>query len=48
MKKLDVSLMLYDGKFGKHLILRGHFLVRINADEETSFTVHESNYPVCF
>src|SRR6266404_5330224 len=48
MKKLDVSLMLYDGKFGKHLILRGHFRVRINADKETSFAVYESNNPVCF
>src|ERR1700722_11532728 len=48
MKKLDISLMLYDGKFWKHLILRGHSLVRINADEETTFAVHESNNPVCF
>jgi hypothetical protein len=48
MKKLDVSLMLYDGKFGKHLILRGHFRVWIDADEETAFAVNESNNPVCF
>jgi hypothetical protein len=48
MEELNVSLVLYDGKFGKHLELRGHFRVVIYANEETAFAVHESYHPVCF
>ena len=48
VKKLDVSLMLDNGEFGKHLILRGHFRVWIDADKETAFAVYESHNPACF
>ena len=48
VKKLDISLMLHNGEFREYLKLRGHFRVGIDADEETTFAVHESNYPVRF
>jgi hypothetical protein len=39
--------MLHDGELGKHLDLRSHVWVRIDADEEAAFAVHEPYHPVC-
>jgi len=46
MEHLDVSLVLDHCEFRKHLKPGGHFWVRIDADEETSFAIHESNHPL--
>ena len=46
MKQLDVSLMLDHCEFRKHLKPGGHFRVRIDADEETAFAIHESDHPL--
>ena len=46
VEQLDVSLVLYNCEFGKNLKPGSHFPVRIDADEETTFTVNESNHPM--
>src|SRR5271165_3297220 len=38
--------MLNDREFGEYLKLAGHFWVRIEAHEETSFAVNESHHPL--
>ena len=48
MKQLDVSLVLYNCEFRKNLESRSHFWVGVDADEETTFAVHESDYPLRF
>ena len=47
MKQLNISLVLNNCEFRKHLKSGGHLRVWIDADEETSFAVNESNYPLC-
>ena len=46
VEQLDVSLMLDHCEFREYLKPGGHFRVRIDADEETTFAVHESDYPL--
>ena len=46
VEELDVSFVLNYGKFWKHLELAGHIRVGINADEETTFAIHESDHPM--
>ena len=46
VEELDVSLMLDHCEFRKHLKPGGHLRVRINADEETTFAIHESDHPL--
>ncbi len=48
MKQLDVSLVLHNCEFRKNLESRSHFRMPINADEETTFAVHESDHPLRF
>ena len=48
MEQLDISLLLYNCEFRKDLITGSHLWVPINADEKTSFAVHESNDPLRF
>src|SRR6202021_3853498 len=45
MKQLDVSLMLYNCEFRKHLKSRGHFRMWIDSEEEASFAANESPHP---
>ena len=46
VKQLDVSLMLDHCEFREYLKPGGHLRVRIDVDEETSFAIHESDYPL--
>jgi len=46
VKQLDLSLVLYNCEFRQDLKTRGHLRVRIDSDEETSFAIHESHYPL--
>ena len=48
MKQLDVPLVLYNCELRKNLESGSHFRVTINADEETTFAVHESDDPLRF
>jgi len=48
VEELNVPPMLDYGEFRKHLYLAGHLWVWIDADEEASFAVHESDHPVGF
>ena len=41
----DIPPMLNDGEFRKHLVLRSHVWVRIDANVETAFAVNKSNHP---
>jgi hypothetical protein len=46
MKQLDVSLVLNNCELRKHLKSGGHLGVWIDADEETTFAVYKSDYPL--
>ena len=48
MKQLDIALVLNNCELRKHLESRSHLRVRIDANEETTFAVNESNYPLRF
>ena len=48
MKQLDVSFVLHNCEFRKNLESRSHLRVPVDADEETTFAVHESDYPLRF
>ena len=48
MEQLDVPLMLYNCELRKNLESGSHLRVPVDADEETTFAVHESDYPLCF
>ncbi len=48
MKQLDVSLVLYNCEFRKHLESRSHLWVWIDANKETAFAVNEANHPLRF
>ena len=48
MKQLDVPLMLDNCELRKNLESGRHFRVPIDADEETTFAVHESDDPLRF
>ena len=45
-ENLDVPSVLNDGEFRKHLVLRSHIWVRIDANVETTFAVNKSNHPL--
>ena len=45
VKQLDVALVLHDGEFGKHLVVRPHARMCCNPDMKTTFTVHETCDP---
>ncbi len=47
MKQLDVSFVLNNCELRKHLKSGGHLRVWIDADEETTFAVYESDHPLC-
>ena len=46
VEQLDVSLMLDHCEFREYLKPGGHFRVRIDADEETTFAIHKSDHPL--
>ena len=46
VQQLNVTLVLNDREFGEHLKLAGHFGMRIDADEETSFAVYKAYNPL--
>ena len=46
VKQLDVSLMLDHCEFREYLKPGGHLRVRIDADKETTFAIHESDHPL--
>jgi hypothetical protein len=46
-KELHIALVLHDGEFREYLITTSHVGVRIDADVEAAFTVHEACYPFC-
>ena len=46
VQKLDISLVLYNCKFREHLKSGGHLRVRINANEEATFSVNKSDHPL--
>ena len=48
VEQLDVTPMLYDREFRKHLAASGHLRVRVDADVETTFSVNESHHPLGF
>jgi hypothetical protein len=48
VEELNVPPMLDYSEFRKQLYLAGHLGVWIDADEEASFAVHESDHPVGF
>ena len=48
MEQLDISLVLYNCEFRKHLESGSHLRVPVDADEETTFAVNESDHPLRF
>ena len=46
VQKLDISLVLYNCKFREHLKSGGHLWMRINANEEATFSVRKSDHPL--
>ena len=48
MKQLDISLVLYNCELRKHLESGSHLRVSVDANEETTFAVNESNHPLRF
>ena len=46
VEQLDVSQMLYNRELRKDLKARGHLRVRVDADEETTFTVDKPHDPM--
>jgi len=46
-EQLDIALVLHYCEFGEDLKSRGHFWVRIDADEETAFSINKSHNPLC-
>jgi hypothetical protein len=48
MEQLDISLVLYNCEFRKHLESGSHLRVSVDANEETAFAVNESNHPLRF
>ena len=48
MQQLDISLVLYNRELRKHLESGSHLRVLVDADEETTFAVNESNHPLRF
>ena len=48
MEQLDVPLMLHNCEFRKNLESGSHFWVPVDANEETTFAVNESDDPLRF
>jgi hypothetical protein len=48
VKQLNVSFVLHNCELRKHLESGSHLRVRINADEEASFSIYKSDHPLCF
>ena len=46
MEQLNVSLVLYNCEFRKNLKPGSHLRMGIDADEETTFAVNETNHPL--
>ena len=46
-KELHIAFVLHDGELREYLITASHVGVRIDADVEAAFTVHEACYPSC-
>ena len=44
-KELHIAFVLHDGELREYLIAASHVGVRIDADVEAAFTVHEPCYP---
>lgn len=47
LQDLNVTLMLHDNKFRKHLIADGHFIMTIQADMKAAFSVNKADDPIC-
>ena len=48
MEQLDIASVLYNRELRKHLESGSHLRVLVDADEKTTFAVHESNHPLRF
>ena len=48
MEQLNIALVLYNRELRKHLESGSHLRVSVDADEETTFAVNESNHPLRF
>ena len=48
VEQLNIALVLYNRELRKHLESRTHLRVLVDADEETTFSVNESNHPLRF
>ncbi len=48
VQQLNVSLVLYNGEFRKHLETRSHLRMPVDADEEATFAVNKTNHPLRF
>ena len=48
MEQLDIASVLYNRELRKHLESRSHLSVPVDADEETTFAVNESDHPLRF
>ena len=48
MQQLDIALVLHNGELRKHFESGSHLRVSVDADEEATFAVNESNHPLRF
>jgi hypothetical protein len=48
MEQLDIALVLHNCELKKHLESGSHLRVLVDADEEATFAVNESNHPLRF
>jgi hypothetical protein len=48
VQQLNVSLVLYNREFRKHLEARSHLRMAVDANEEATFAVNKTNHPLRF
>ena len=48
MQQLDIALVLHNCELRKHFESGSHLRVLVDADEEATFAVNESNHPLRF
>ena len=48
VQQLNVSLVLYNREFRKHLEARSHLRMPVDADEEATFALNKTNHPLRF
>ena len=47
IQQLDIAFVLYNGELRKNLKTSCHFIVSINSDMKTTFTIDKPCYPFC-